>query len=258
MTCNIRTSLADDGPDDWALRKDLCMDVIRSYDPDVLGFQEVSRIQYEDLQEGFPEFAAFGMADRADGINPTNAIFYRREDFLLRSQGGSWLSETPHVPGSSSWDAAYPRLANWVQLETVKGGHEFRYINTHLDHLSAEARDNQARMINEDAGAFPTDYPQILTGDMNCDKTTTPIQSFMKAGWEDTYAAINGNEDPGNTFHRFKGPRFQEEEDVWQGKIDFLLIRGGLSIMRSAIVMDQADGRYPSDHYFVYADLQIT
>lgn len=258
MTCNIRTSQANDGPDDWVKRQDLCVDVIRSYDPDVIGFQEVSRRQYEDLQEGFPEYADFGIADRPDGLNPTNVIFYRRDAFQIQSQGGYLLSETPHISGSSSWDSMYPRLANWIQLRPTDGGKEFRYINTHLDHMSADARENQAALIDEDAVAWPSDYPQILTGDMNCDKTTAPIQGFLKAGWEDTYSALHGDEDPGNTFHRFKGPRFQEEEDVWQGKIDFLFVRGALSILKSGIVTDHADGRYPSDHYFLFADIQLT
>lgn len=30
MTCNVRTSLADDGPDHWSLRRDFCIKVIRA------------------------------------------------------------------------------------------------------------------------------------------------------------------------------------------------------------------------------------
>ena len=63
MTCNVRTSLADDGLDNWSRRRDFCLDVIRAQSADLLGFQEVQRDQYDDLSTGLPQYAAWGMVD---------------------------------------------------------------------------------------------------------------------------------------------------------------------------------------------------
>ena len=45
MTCNVRTSLANDGEDHWSLRRDFCLNVIRGQSADLLGFQELPRDQ---------------------------------------------------------------------------------------------------------------------------------------------------------------------------------------------------------------------
>ena len=42
MTCNVRTSLADDGLDNWSRRRDFCLDVIRAQSADLLGFRKYS------------------------------------------------------------------------------------------------------------------------------------------------------------------------------------------------------------------------
>jgi endonuclease/exonuclease/phosphatase family metal-dependent hydrolase len=100
MTCNVRTSLADDGPDHWSLRRDFCINVIRAQEADLLGFQELQRDQYDDLQSGLPEFSAWGMVDKPHTESPVNSVMFRRAQFDLISHGGFWLSETPHITGS--------------------------------------------------------------------------------------------------------------------------------------------------------------
>ncbi|MFP6647752.1 MAG: hypothetical protein VCF24_29955 [Candidatus Latescibacterota bacterium] len=95
MTCNVRTSLADDGLDNWSRRRDFCLDVIRAQSVDLLGFQEVQRDQYDDLSTGLPQYAAWGMVDEPHTVSPTNAVMFRTQRFDLLSQGGFWMSETP-------------------------------------------------------------------------------------------------------------------------------------------------------------------
>ena len=86
------------------------------------------------------------------------------------------------------------RLTNWVCLQDRKSGREFRVMNTHLDCDSQPARVGQARCMVEDANAYPADYPQLLTGDMNCDVTNEAIALFKANGWRDTYGAVRGDE----------------------------------------------------------------
>ncbi len=180
-----------------------------------------------------------------------NAVFYRRERFELLSTGGYWLSETPHIPGTRSWRSDCTRLANWARLVEHPGGREFRVMNTHLDHISQPARENGARLICEDALAYPAGYPQILTGDMNCDAANPAIDIFLNAGWKDSYASVHETPDPGFTYHGFQGPAYRS--DI--GKMDWIFFRGGIRVLSAEIVRDSRNGRYPSDHYFVMAGL---
>jgi endonuclease/exonuclease/phosphatase family metal-dependent hydrolase len=253
LTCNIRYFGAKDGDNGWLFRKELCAEVIRSRQPDVIGFQEMWAEQFADLAAALPEFDTFAMADEPTGRRPMNAIFFRRDALRRISAGGYWLSETPHMPGSSSWASACVRLANWVRLEDRATGAEFRVVNTHLDHVSQLAREHQARLIVEDAAAYGDDYPQLLTGDMNCDLTNPAIAAFRAGGWTDTYAAIHGTEDPGHTFHAFQGPSFVSHV----GKMDWIFCRGNVNVAAAEVIADSRDGRFPSDHYFVSATVTI-
>ncbi|MFC1479068.1 endonuclease/exonuclease/phosphatase family protein [Planctomycetota bacterium] len=253
LTCNIRCCSADDGENGWNHRKEFCIEVIRSQTPDIICFQEMQSPQFSDISPAFPEYNYYGMVDEIAGYHPLNSIFYRADGYTLVSSGGYWLSETPHIPGTKSWDSNCVRLANWVRLKDNKEGTEFRVINTHIDHISQPARENQARLIVEDSSAYPEDYPQILTGDMNCDSSNEAIHVFKQGGWIDTYNSVHGTEDPGNTFHKFLGPQF--DADI--GKMDWIFMRGGFKAVNAEVIKDSREGKFPSDHYFVSADVTV-
>jgi endonuclease/exonuclease/phosphatase family metal-dependent hydrolase len=144
-------------------------------------------------------------------------------------------------------------LANWVRLEDLTTGIEFRVVNTHLDHVSQAARQNQARLIVEDAAAYPAGYPQVLTGDMNCDYGNAAIDTFKTGGWIDTYGTVHDSEDPGFTYHGFLGPGFVSEI----AKMDWVFMRGKLTASHAEVIRDSRDGRFPSDYYFVSATFDL-
>ena len=249
LTCNVRCFGANDGPNHWIHRKEFCIAVIQAQAPDIICFQELWAEPFADLSAALPEFQSYAMVDEPAGRRPQNGIFYRSAAYTRISAGGYWLSERPHVAGSRSWSSACVRLANWVRLEDRATGWEFRVVNTHLDHVSQAAREHQARLIVEDAAAYPEPYPQILTGDMNCDSRNPAIDIFKTGGWADTYGAVHGTEDPGFTYHEFKGPRFVTPI----GKMDWIFMRGTLKAVDAQVITDSRDGRFPSDHYFVSA-----
>ena len=252
LTCNVRCFGAQDGLNSWACRKDLCARVIQSRSPDIICFQELWAEQYADLSAAFPGYATFGMFDEPLGRRPMNGIFFRADAFTLLVSGGYWLSETPHVPGSKSWESACVRQANWIRLEDRATGTSFRVVNTHLDHISQAARENQARLIVEDASAYPQDYPQLLTGDMNCDCRNAAIATLKAGGWVDTFSQVHGTDDPGHTFHAFHGPEYHSAI----GKMDWIFAKGALHVLDAEIIKDSEGGRFPSDHYFVSATVR--
>src|SRR5690606_17927694 len=136
--------------------------------------------------------------------NPGNAILYSPQRYEVISAGGYWLSKTPHIACSRSWDSAATRFANWLHLKDRQSGRQFRVWNTHLDHKGQTAREEQARMVCEGAeAAHGAEFPQILTGDMNADMRNPAISIYKSRGWKDTYAEVHGEADPGFTYHRF-------------------------------------------------------
>ncbi len=253
LTCNIRCSGANDGDNDWIHRREYCINVIKSRNPDIICFQEMWEDQFADMRKAFSAFKCYGIPDEANGNRPMNCIFYKGDAFEYVCSAGYWLSTTPHVPSSQSWDSRCIRLANWIRLIDNKSGKEFRIINTHLDHRGQTAREQQAQVIVDDSLAYDDHYPQILTGDMNCDKTNQAIINFTNGGWEDSYQKIHGSNEPGFTFHSFEGSSFTS--DI--GKMDWVFTRGKVQTVAAEIIKDNQDGFYPSDHYFISAALEL-
>lgn len=255
LTCNIRYFGAKDGDDHRMIRRDFCADVIRAQDADVVCTQETWAEQRADLVAALPEYAMYGLLDEPEGGRPVNTIFYRRDAFELLDASGYWLSETPHVAGSASWASSCIRLANWVMLQPRGSDRRLRILNTHLDHVSQQARQEQARILVEDARGYGDEVAQVLTGDLNCDGTNPAIEVLRAGGWRDSYEAIHGTDDPGHTYHGFQGPAYSGEPRV--GKMDWVFVRGKVEVVDASVVATERQGRFPSDHYFVSAQIGL-
>ncbi len=256
MSCNIRTSAAWDEDNDWSHRRSLCCEVIGSYDPDIICCQEAREDQWRDLQEDFPDYRSFAVPEEPANRHPMNVILFRRQSFRRLGAGVFWLSETPHVPGSRSWDTACVRLAPWLLLEDSTG-REVAVINTHLDHVSQPAREGGARLINEWAAGFPDAYPRILTGDMNSGPQNPVIGAFKSSGWRATSEEAPRPDGPGYTCHGFRGLDESVTQEPWGQEIDWIFLKGGCRAESYEVVCDSREGRYPSDHFFLCADIRL-
>lgn len=261
LSCNIRVPLAEDDAagNGWDARKELCGDVIARRKGSVICLQECRGRQLADLKKRLPEFDAYGISSPGPEFSPVNAILYDRTRYELISASGLWLSKTPHIAGSVSWDSARPRLANWVQLRDRATGQEMRVWNTHFDHIGQEAREQQARVLLEAIASLePTRVTQIIVGDLNATAANPAVRAIREAGFVDTYAAIHGSADPGFTAHGFLGVnRPVRKGKKKPGKIDWIFTRSDVKTLGSEIIRDNRDGRYPSDHYFVTAEIEL-
>src|ERR1700710_2845398 len=106
MTYNIRLDVASDGVNQWSNRKEKLPALIQKYDPDLIGLQEAMHHQLMDILKALPQYGYIGVG-RDDGKEKGeySAILYRKDRFDLIWQRTSWLSETPAIAGSKSWDA---------------------------------------------------------------------------------------------------------------------------------------------------------
>ena len=61
MTFNIRYATAPDGDNVWANRKEILLDTIRAFKPDLLGTQEVLALQVDFFHEHLKEYTHVGV-----------------------------------------------------------------------------------------------------------------------------------------------------------------------------------------------------
>ncbi len=252
MTFNIRYGTADDGPDRWERRRELLLDVIREFNPDVLGVQEALRDQLDALAAALPEHGCVGVGREADGSGEYSAVFYRRTRFDLLAADTFWLSASPDEPGSRTWGNTLPRICTWARLVERADGRRFTVFNTHWDHQSQPARvESGALMAARIAARRAAGDPVLAMGDFNAAETNPAIRALIQQGeLQDTYRAMHSDAQAGATFHGFTG-RGQG------GKIDFLFATKDWRVAAADIVRTERDGRYPSDHFPVTAIVEL-
>ncbi len=254
MSFNVRNSNAKDGEDAWPKRTELFFGTIAAYAPDLIGFQEVLADQYDAIAARLPEFGFVGVA-RDDGKRKGewSSIGYRKSRFTAVADGNFWLSETPEVIGSKSWDAALTRICSWVRLRETATGKEFVFANTHFDHVGKIARQEASKVISQRVSAIAAGVPALLTGDLNINEDNPAYAVFVKPTtpgairWTDAFRAVHPQRGPDEvSFHGFKG-------GTKGSRIDFIFHTDHFVATAATIDRTAKDGRYPSDHYPVTA-----
>jgi endonuclease/exonuclease/phosphatase family metal-dependent hydrolase len=264
ISANIRVALEEDESKGvgWSSRKDLCVRTLKKYKADIIALQEVLKVQAEDFKREYPDYHLVGFDGPEMDAHPTgyhgiakNPILYSKKRYELMAAGTYWLSETPLVAGSKSWETARARHANWVRLKDKKSGKEFRVINLHLDHVSNEAKLQQLNMVIRESGQYPEEFSQVLAGDFNSRYTSPAFDLARKEGWKEGMEALYGHKEMGFTGHAFKGMAYEKAEIG--GRIDFIWYKGKTQVRKAEILRDEKNGVYPSDHFFILNDFEL-
>lgn len=167
--------------------------LIKAYDPDVIGLQEVAKV-YDTFTHDWPgylsnnlgEYAAVRLdtqTGRTDVMKIGNGlmIMYKKDRFTLVSSGYKQLTSTATVEGKTDTDST--RWCQWVQLKDNKTGTVFYFYNAHLSidpsnssYTSAQKtamgnihRSNQCQMLGDHVAATTkaTKCPFFIVGDFN-------------------------------------------------------------------------------------------
>jgi endonuclease/exonuclease/phosphatase family metal-dependent hydrolase len=249
MSFNVRVDTAEDGADAWPERVGKVESVVRLHAPAVVGGQEALAHQYEALCDRLSTYEWYGVGRRADGSGERVPIGYRTDRFDRLERGTFWLSERPEEAGSVGWDASLPRTATWVRLRERASERRLLCCNVHLDHEGSRARAASARLL---AGRLPEiadGDPVVLLGDFNCAPDSDPYDQLTEQFHDAKAVAERPHHGPTGTFHGFGGePR---------ERIDYVFV-DGVGVRQHATLTDRwDDGRYPSDHFPVVADLGL-
>jgi len=249
MSFNVRYPAKSDGPNAWELRRDLLVATIQDKSPDVFGTQELFYEQGQYIVEKATEYSWFGVSRRGDKTDEHMGVFYKPAVLGLVESGNFWLSENPETAGSMSWNVTLPRMVTWGLFQVKATGKRFYFYNTHFPHRREDdqARVECAKVIQQRIAKLPKDVPFVLVGDFNTDVGSAPY-SVIAEGLTDTWSASKPG--PRGTFHGFKGT-------PGQARIDWILHRGFASTLLIETITKNEGGRYPSDHFPVFAELQF-
>jgi len=266
MSFNIRYGTANDGENHWKNRTEMVFDVLRNHKPDIVGLQEALGFQIEQIRKAVGGYGLIGVA-REDGANDGeySAILYRLDLFDVDESGTFWFSDTPEVPGSSHWGNACVRICSWARFIEKKSGRAFYFFNLHLDHISQPSREKSAVLLTQRLLGRKHPNPFIVTGDFNTGENN-PVILYLKGkvplrgsnGDErenpvpmvDTFRVLHPDANEVGTFNGFKGNRKGD-------KIDYIFTLPGMKVLEAKILYDNVDGRFPSDHFPVWATLRF-
>lgn len=257
MTFNIRLDLVSDSMNSWQYRKDKAVSQVLFHEVDILGVQEALPSQMLDLQQALKDYKYVGVG-REDGKmkGEFSAIFYNTKRLELLQSSTFWLSETPNIPGSKSWDAAITRIVSWAKFRDKKTDKVFFDFNTHFDHIGTTARRESARMILKAVDSLAGKLTAIVTGDFNAHPTDEPIQVIKDKNnalqlIDTKDVSLEQHYGPTGTFNAFKNKEINNEP------IDYIFFNHGVKVLKHATLSQSWEGRFSSDHFPVWARVEL-
>jgi len=251
MTFNLRFENDFDGDNRWENRCELLAKTILTYGPDIVGTQEGKPSQLDFLCRRLTRYRISADSRRWDRECQYPTLFYLEQSFRFLEGGEFWLSETPAVHRSKSWDSAFPRMVSYAHFEAGKTGQRLWSLVTHLDHISERARIEGAKMVRTWASGRKGAI--ILVGDFNdCPGSEVhQVLTFPNGPFLDTWESLGRREDESSyTQHGFTGVGAK-------GRIDWILATPEFQVIEATIGRDHEEGRYPSDHFPYWVDLKL-
>ncbi len=257
MTYNVYFDLSDDVRD-----PDGVMTSINTKDPDIFGLNEAGA-DWIDLVNANAEIKSEYScvkgkpADNEVGAS-YNPIFYKKDKFEVLSSGTKWLSATPDST-SKFPDAKHYKILTYAIFKDKATKTEFMYINVHLDgsndeeaHASLmDVRKKQAAVLKDFAAKYNF-LPIIIGGDFN-EKPTNALITGISSGTRIVYGGNVASE-------KTELPTVVNGEftALVGNTIDYIFVTSdSVSVEKYETWDNKTDGKYPSDHIPVYAELTV-
>ncbi len=248
MSCNVRClNPQDTGKKSWFYRADLIIKNIENEAPTVIGFQEATKWQYNYLCKALSGYDSVITYRDNSPFSEGCPIFYRTDLYNLIDKGSFWLSETPDVM-SRDWNSKCYRICSYVILEDKSTEKQFVVFNTHLDHVSDEARINGIGVVLDKIAQFGG-LPSMIMGDFNAEEDSDTYRSATENFLDVKYQTENA--EGGATYQNW-GTQLD------RNCIDYLMIsKTGFTVNAYKVVQNTYDGVYPSDHFPLSVSLNL-
>lgn len=256
---NIRRDGKETTPErTWKQRMARVVAVLKKNKPDIMGLQESTKGQVEDLKKELEGYQSFGDSRNSKmsstavwqrigsffGTDEYNPIFYNTKRFEAREKATFGINNT----GPTGW---LPRICTCGLFKDKQTDQEVYVYNTHLDHMFHDARVNGLRTILADIKERTAKNPRpvVLIGDFN-----TPCEGEVK-----DLLVESGFAHAREVAEKTKGPK--HTSTGWEGNdlrtIDHILILSRQNASVAKYVVIETPGEYPSDHRPVSADVQF-
>ena len=252
MTYNIKWDNTNDTVNNWNDRKEAMVDLLKHYQPNIIGMQEVVNGQLNYLVTNLPNFSSIGVG-REDGKEKGeySPILYDTKLFKVLKNSTFWLSDTPDKI-SVGWDAALERICTYALFEDLKTKKQFWVFNTHFDHIGVMAREKSAELIVSKMKDVNVDnLPVVLMGDLNLTPDETPILYLKDAltdGQSITEKTFYG---PTGTFNGF------DQDRVLTNRIDYIFV-DSFNVLEYMHIDDRMENnKHISDHLPVLATISF-
>lgn len=230
----------------YEIRRPLLKNVFRNYGADIIGMQEVTERWEKYFDNDLRDFGKF-LVYRGKNNKEAVPIYWRKDKLEVVDSGYFWLSETPERE-SYGWCAGCLRITCWILFRCKETGKEFTFVNTHLDHISKEARINGLQLIYDFIEKrFGKDFPLILTGDFNAQPNSETIsKADILLNSARNIAKKTTDE---ITFHGYSKDSGQI--------IDYIYLSRSITCNQFTIIKEFNDGIPQSDHYGIMAEIDI-
>lgn len=259
MSYNIQLKdCEENNPKDclWEVRKRYVASMIRFHNMDLIGLQEPTKDQLEDLNFLLSDYSWIGKGLEDDKMSgPINAVLFLKKRFEVLESSHFYLSSSPDEK-SLSWNAKFLRGVTFAKIKDLQTNRTFYFFNTHFDYHSLLARNKSAQLLREKVMQISKNYPFVITGDFNI---------FPALAGEDTYKILTRDNFLIDAQFRTKFPH-HGPTGSWSGfkeagqpgvKPDYIFVNKKVNVKSHGILADTFDGKFPSDHLPVVSEIEI-
>ena len=254
---NIRYLNEVDGLNIWDNRKDKLLKTILKHLPDVLFFQEITRSQYDYMEDHLNSvYDNVGIYRDNTDHSEKCSISYNKIKYTMTDWGQFWLSSTPYTQGSNDFGNFFPRICTWVLLRQIDG-EQFLCFNIHLDHVNFDAHLPCINVVINESEKILKNFPDtrmvFLGGCFYCEEDDVLVDKIKQLGYQEVMFE--------NTFHDFTGEADRHWDYMFWREINYdenTTIRYKNSfVLKEDSIVSLSNQQFISDHYPVIAEFEI-
>ena len=174
-------------------------------------------------------------------------MLWKKDKFECIEKGHFWLSDTPEVE-SRGWDELYNcyRICLYAILKNKETGEIFNVMNTHFG-FGDRGQADSARLIYKYSKKI-SNHKTFVVGDFNMTPDSPGYEQMVR-----NFTDVNTctAKDFSTTYHNY------QPEVVNDKHIDYCFIDSSITPVTYKIITDTVEGKYPSDHFGLYMELDI-